>query len=134
MKNTMKKIICSVLTVLMFVSVIPLWVSGLASDDYTQWKQGNSEWNKSAAWPANEYPGAIYNYMSDGGCVVTSLAMLLRHHNVITDSNVNSFNPWICNEDLKRVGAFDSNADLSWASVTKAYPGFELVDYRTPYS
>ena len=32
----MKKIICSVLTVLMFVSVIPLWVSGLASDDYTQ--------------------------------------------------------------------------------------------------
>ena len=72
--------------------------------------------------------------MKAAGCVVTSLAMLLRHHKVIANSDVNAFNPWICNEELKKVGAFTKSADLTWADVNKAYLGFELVDYRTPYS
>ena len=71
--------------------------------------------------------------MRQAGCLVTSIAMLLRHYNVVTDSNVNNFNPWICNEALKSAGAFNSAADLYWGSVSKAYPNFTYVG-STSYS
>ena len=94
-----------------------------ASNDYTQWKQYDAEWNQQEAWPANQYPNATLRMMSQGGCAVTSIAMLLRHYNVVTTADVNQFNPWICNETLKNAGAFTSSADLYW-SLGNAYPGF----------
>ena len=62
--------------------------------------------------------------MCQSGCLVTSLAMLLRHYGAVTDSNVNSFNPWIFNERLKQVNGFTSAANMYYAAVTKLYPGF----------
>lgn len=62
--------------------------------------------------------------MCQSGCLVTSLAMLLRHYEAVTDSNVNSFNPWIFNERLKQFNGFTSAANMYYAAVTKLYPGF----------
>ncbi len=98
-----------------------------ASNDYTTWRQSDSAWNQSVAWPASQYPAATMRYMREAGCLVTSIAMLLRHYNVVTDSNVNNFNPWKCNEALKSAGAFNSAADLIWGSISKAYPGFQYA-------
>ena len=98
-----------------------------ASNDYTTWRQLDSAWNQSVAWPASQYPAATMRYMREAGCLVTSIAMLLRHYNVVTDSNVNNFNPWKCNEALKSAGAFNSAADLIWGSISKAYPGFQYA-------
>lgn len=50
--------------------------------------------------------------------------MLLRHYEAVTDSNVNSFNPWIFNERLKQFNGFTSAANMYYAAVTKLYPGF----------
>ena len=98
-----------------------------ASNDYTTWRQSDSAWNQSVAWPASQYPAATMRYMREAGCLVTSIAMLLRQYNVVTDSNVNNFNPWKCNEALKSAGAFNSAADLIWGSISKAYPGFQYA-------
>ena len=114
---------CSDIDVLSDGNMEPIAV-GTASNDYTQWKQGDSAWNQQEAWPASQYPGASMRWMSQAGCVVTSIAMLLRHYNVITTSDVNQFNPWICNERLKSASAFTSEADLYWGKVQNAFPGF----------
>lgn len=117
----------------MVIGLVPFSASATASNDYTQWRQSDAAWNQAEAWPASQYPNATMRYMSQAGCLVTSIAMLLRHYNVVTDSNVNNFNPWICNEALKSAGAFNSAADLYWSGVSKAYPNFTYVG-STSYS
>ena len=124
----MKKKICSLLlALLMMVTMLPVTAMATASNDYTQWRQGDSEWNQQEAWPASQYPGASMRWMRQAGCLVTSISMLLRHYNVVVTSDVNSFNPWICNNALKAAGAFTSSADMYWDGVRKAYPGFVYV-------
>lgn len=88
-----------------------------ASSDYTTWKQFDSAWNQSEAWPASQYPNATMRKLSQAGCVVTSIAMLLRHYNVVTESDVSKFNPWVANEQLKSASAFDSAANILWGMV-----------------
>lgn len=85
---------------------------------------GRRKWNNAEAWPASEYPNAKYHYMHEAGCYVTTIAMLLRHYDVVTDTNVNDFNPWICNIALGKAGALDSKADMIPANIKNAYPGF----------
>ena len=125
------KIICFFIILTMMINMFTMNVSATASNDYTQWRQGDAEWNQAEAWPASQYSASTLHYMSEAGCLVTSIAMLLRHYNVVVDSNVNNFNPWICNETLKAAGAFDDAADLKWNEVKNAYPGFEYVGYTT---
>lgn len=121
----MKKKICSLLlAMLMLVTMLPVTTMATASNDYTQWRQSDSEWNQEEAWPASQYPNASMRWMRQAGCLVTSVAMLLRHYNVVVTSDVNAFNPWICNNALKAAGAFTSGADMYWDGVRKAYPGF----------
>ena len=124
-EDTVKKKICSLLlALLMVVTMLPVTAMATASNDYTQWRQGDSAWNQQEAWPASQYPNADYRWMSQAGCLVTSVAMLLRHYNVVATSDVNAFNPWICNNALKAAGAFNSAADMYFDGVQKAYPGF----------
>ncbi len=113
--------------------LIPLLAAtaNAASDDYTTWKQGDSAWNQTEAWPKAEYPQATLRKMSQAGCVVTSIAMLLRHYNVVTESDVNQFNPWTVNNQFKANGCFDSAANLIWSKVEKAYPGFQFAGTKS---
>lgn len=128
-----QKIGCILLSVIFLLNIFCVPIYATASDDYTKWKQTDNEWNRSQAWTRTEYPNADYYYMRDAGCAVTSIAMLLRHYNVVTDSNVNNFNPWICNEALKAAGAFNTYADIDFTKVSRAYPGFQ-GGYKETYS
>lgn len=93
-EDTMKKKICSLLlALLMLVTMLPVTAMATASNDYTQWRQSDSEWNQEEAWPASQYPNASMRWMRQAGCLVTSVAMLLRHYNVVVTSDVNAFNP-----------------------------------------
>ena len=57
----MKKKICSLLlALLMLVTMLPVTTMATASNDYTQWRQSDSEWNQEEAWPASQYPNASY--------------------------------------------------------------------------
>lgn len=104
-------------------------------EEYSFWRQSAPEWNQSPAWPKEKYPDATEEYMSGGGCLVVSIAMLLRHYGVITDSDADSFNPWICNEDLKAAGVFDRAADLAYPQkIEAAYPAFQFEGIDTTYS
>ena len=126
-----KRILSMLLVLLMVVSLVPTAAMATASNDYTKWKQYDSEWNQSEAWPASQYPYATMRWMRQAGCYVTSIAMLLRHYNVVTDSNVNNFNPWICNTELGKVGALDAAADMVAGNISKAYPGFVYAGSTT---
>ncbi len=119
-----KRILSLLLAMMMLVTLVPTAAFATASNDYTQWKQYDSEWNQSEAWPASQYPNATYRWMRQAGCYVTTIAILLRHYNVVTDSDVNNFNPWICNTELGKAGALNSAADLIAGNISKAYPGF----------
>jgi len=121
-----KRIIAVLLALIISVPVIPMDVHA-ATNDYTTWKQTDPAWNQREAWPRSEYRSASMRTMKEAGCVVTSIAMLLRHHNVVTESSVDKFNPWILNEQLKANGCFNSSADLYWDKVTKVYPSFKYV-------
>ena len=126
-----KRILSLLLVLLMMVSLVPTAALATASNDYTKWKQYDSEWNQSEAWPESQYPYATMRWMRQAGCYVTSIAMLLRHYNVVTDSNVNNFNPWICNTELGKVGALDAAADMVAGNISKAYPGFVYAGSTT---
>lgn len=95
-----------------------------AGNDYTKWKQTDKAWNKKQAWTKKEFPKATMFYMKQGGDIVTSVAMLLRHHNVVKVSNIHTFNPWICNKTLKKAKVFNKAAELQFDKISKAYPGF----------
>ena len=44
-----------------------------ASNDYTTWRQSDSAWNQSVAWPASQYPAATMRDMREAGCLGTSI-------------------------------------------------------------
>lgn len=124
-----KRLISTLLIFALLIGIGPINVSAAASNDYTQWKQYDAEWNNSEAWPKSQYPGATLYYMRDAGCLVTSIAMLLRQYNVVTEADVNQFNPWIVNNTLASNGVLDSAADVKWYDIQTAYPGFVYQGY-----
>ena len=126
-----KRILSMLLALVMLATLLPTNAFAVASNDYTQWRQSDPEWNQAEAWPASQYPNASMRWMRNAGCLVTSVAMLLRHYGVVTTTDVNSFNPWICNNALKAAGAFTSAADMYWDGVKKAYPGFVYVGQKS---
>lgn len=129
----MKRLFCMILSVSLIFScmIIASPLASAASNDYSTWRQSDPEWNKAEAWPASQYPNATMRYMRQAGCLVTSVAMLLRHYNVVNDSNVKTFNPWVCNEKLKSAGSFNSAADLIWEKVGNAFSGFRYAGVAT---
>lgn len=125
----MKKTICLFLVLAALAGTLSVGVSAAAVDDYTQWKQWDAEWNETPAWPADQFPYATLHNMSDAGCLVTAIAMLMRQHNVVT-GDVTTFNPRICCDRLKEAGAFDNSGGLIFEKVALAYPGFVFQGFR----
>lgn len=124
----MKKRWISILLVLLLIlSVLPLGAlaykdSGNATTDYTTWKQTNTQWASASPWSNNS---AMFG---DIGCYITSVAILLRHFNVVTDADLDLFNPLICNDAMMAVEAVNNDGDLIPANVSRAYPGFAYVN------
>lgn len=118
----MKKYVSFVLAILMVLVLVKPTDVHAASNDYTTWKQYDSAWSSATPWPNASIPT-----FGGAGCYITSVAILLRHYNVVTEADVNRFNPLICNNRLMEVGAVDSAGDMHPYEIEKAYPGFSYV-------
>ena len=95
--------------------------AGRINPDYKKWKQTDAYLNEKPAWPASQFPDAHHHYFSESGCVVTALAVMLRHYHIETQEDPNKFNPWTLNERLIRCGAFNASADLMIADIDLLY-------------
>ncbi len=94
---------------------------GSVEKSYLNWRQDDAFLNGAQAWPAALFPRATYHYFRDCGCVVCSLAVMLRHCGAETESDEGLFNPWVLNQRLIDCGAFDSAADLNLDCVGRLY-------------
>lgn len=100
---------------------------------YLSWRQDDPRFNQAEAWPRKLFPDAQFRYFHESGCLVCALAIMLRHSGIEKETNEILFNPWILNQRLIAVGAFDSQADLELDDISKLYPTVSyLGDY--PYS
>lgn len=116
-----------VLAALTAALTVPAGAAG--SDDYTQWKQGDPEWNQSPAWS-----GGYSSFMANSGCWVTSLSMLLRHYGQVSE-DADEFNPWICAKTLANGGALLGSGDMVLSMVGSVYPDFDCAgEYGFSYS
>lgn len=93
--------------------------------------QNNPRYNEREAWTAERFPDAQYHYFRDSGCLVCSLAFLLRYHGFEKETNTDIFNPWTFCERLIENQAFSPGADLEIAAVSRLYPiGYlGVIDY-----
>ena len=103
---------------LLFSASMSTAANALASDDYTQWKQSDAEWNAEAPWS-----GSYAGFLSNSGCWITSVSMLLRQYGQVSES-VDEFNPAICAGELYAAGALTGGGDMILSMVDAAYPGF----------
>ena len=102
-------------------------------DEYVlNWRQTDPRFNLEEAWPAQQFPNAEFRWFRDAGCLVCSLAVLLRHAGIEEEADENRFNPLILNRRLIDCGAFDSAADLELSLVSLLYP-LESIG-AVPYS
>ncbi len=66
---------------------------------YRTWRQDDPRYNVREAWPEASFPEAAYHYFREAGCLVCSLAILLRHHDIEKEADEEKFNPWILSMD-----------------------------------
>ena len=139
MSKILKKCLCVLMSLFLGLTLVNISVpyeevyaygmTAAGTDDYTIWKQTSSSWGEARPWPNASIPK-----FGDAGCWITSVAILLRHYNVVTDSNVNTFNPLICNNRLMEYGIVNSAGDFcNLGRMSSAYPGFEYAG-QTSYS
>ena len=133
MRKILKRSLCILMSLLLSLGLINIinpteevyayGMTAAATNDYTTWKQTSSSWGEATPWPNASIPK-----FGDAGCWITSVAILLRHYNVVTDSNVNTFNPLICNNRLMQYGIVNSAGDFcNLGNIKNAYPGFEYA-------
>ena len=133
MRKVLKKSLCILMSLFLSMGLINMinpteevyayGMTAAATNDYTTWKQTSSSWGEATPWPNASIPK-----FGDAGCWITSVAILLRHYNVVTDSNVNTFNPLICNNRLMQYGIVNSAGDFcNLGNIKNAYPGFEYA-------
>jgi len=99
---------------------------------YRSWNQDLPWLNEEEAWPAALFPDAQYHYFADCGCLVTSLAVMLRRFRIEPETDEALFNPWILNRRLIEAGAFFPSADLDLRRISRLYP--LEYDGQIPYS
>ena len=90
--------------------------------NYKTWLQKEPRFNEEEAWPKSVFPDAEYTRFRDCGCLVCSLAVLLRHSGIEKTEEEELFNPWILNRRLIACGAFTPAADLELNDIQKLYP------------
>ena len=89
---------------------------------YFTWLQTDPRFNREEAWSEEQFPAASYRFFRDAGCLVCSLAVMLRHCGIETAECEGSFDPWILNRRLIECGAFSPAADLELSHINRLYP------------
>lgn len=85
--------------------------------EYITWKQSDPRW-------ANIYLSESRENMTQIGCAVTSVAILVVHSGCRTEAN---FNPGILCNFLNANKGFDSYGNLFWAKTNEMVPDFKFV-------
>ncbi len=88
---------------------------------YLSWLQTDPRLNRAEAWPARRFPDAAYRFFRDAGCLVCSLAVMLRRCG-LERADGGPFDPWILNQRLIESGAFTPAADLELSRIGRLYP------------
>ncbi len=88
---------------------------------YRKWRQDDPAFNEKEAWPGSRFPDAEWHMFREKGCLVTALAIMLRHFSIEKEKDERLFNPWILNQRLIACGAFDSRADLNLRDINRLY-------------
>ena len=88
----------------------------VSSGTYSQWKQYDSTWG-------NVPMGNSGKTISQIGCLVTSVSMLIAKSGVST--NIANFNPGTFVQFLNSNGGFASGGNFVWRSASKAAPSFQ---------
>lgn len=99
-----------------------LWnsiVYGMDSGEYINWRQKNAPWSTIRI-------GNTSSTISDIGCLVTSIAILIQKSGVDTNGIV-PFNPGTFVEELNKNGGFDAKGNLQYAPINKVIPKFKYV-------
>lgn len=89
---------------------------------YQNWRQTDPRYNRTPAWPADQFPEATLHFFKDCGCLVCALAMMLRHYGIEKAEDESLFNPWVLNQRLIDCGAFYPTANLELARIDRLYP------------
>lgn len=89
---------------------------------YKTWRQEDPRYNEKDAWPKELFPKADFHRFKQTGCLVTSLAIMLRKFGIEKEEREEKFNPWVLNQKLIECGAFDEYADLEIEDIKKIYP------------
>lgn len=99
-----------------------LWngvVYGIDSGEYVSWRQ------KGATWSSIRI-GKTSSTISDIGCLVTSVAILIQKSGT-APATITPFNPGTFVEALNNNGGFDGNGNLQYAAINKAVPDFKYM-------
>lgn len=112
-KLMVKKAIVSVLLSLALSATVYAGTFA-AGASYKNWSQSDSSWGYIKL-------GDSGKNMSQIGCFVTSIAMLMKHSGVVTDPN---FTPGVLAAYYNKIGAFGASGDLAWAAVEKYNKNF----------
>lgn len=89
------------------------------SGEYISWRQKRAPWS-------NIRIGNTTSTINDIGCLVTSVAILIKKSGVNTP--IEPFNPGTFVEALNKNGGFDSYGNLQYAAISKIVPDFKYVD------
>ena len=90
--------------------------SCISTGEFSKWKQSDSQWGSVPM-------GSSGKTLSQIGCLVTSVSMLVAKSGV--EVSVNPWNPGTFVEFLNTHGGINSGGNYIWASVTQAAPSFQ---------
>ncbi len=99
-----------------------LWnavIYGSQGDEkYANWRQYGAPWSDIKI-------GNTKSTISDIGCLVTSVAILIEKSGVPT--TLDPFNPGTFVEALNKKGGFNENGNLQYAAISKVVPNFRYI-------
>ncbi len=100
-----------------------LWnniVYGMDSGEYINWRQKNATWSTIRIGNTN-------SSISDIGCLVTSIAVLIQKSGVDTQDII-PFNPGTFVEALNKNSGFDGKGNLQYGAINKVIPNFKYIN------
>lgn len=104
-----------------------LWngiIYGIDSGEYTTWRQSGASWSNIRIGNTTSTIGQI-------GCLVTSIAILIKKSEV--ENDLVPFNPGVFVEELNKNNGFDDKGNLQYNAISKVVPNFKymgIVDLR----
>lgn len=119
-KSGIKKVVAAVSAVALafsnaaYFSVRDICIVEAASGEYKTWKQSDSRWGSI-------YLGGSSETISQSGCAITSIAMLLVKAGYFDEAD---FNPGVFCEFMNANRGLDGSGNVYWGVVSKLVPDF----------